>query len=133
MGLPAWLLQALALAGLNEIAKMASTCTFIPRESLSRFLLSSSCFKINKGVSFTYGLEAFQTASFAPGCGVSEFVCEPFKKFSVLSSSVVLLDALCWFSKPYILGAHLSGPGHSGWGAGVGDKTLGPQGKVLYF
>lgn len=48
---------------------------------------------ISQWISFTYGLGAFQIATFALGLEVSEFVLEPFKSgISVPHSLVGLLE-----------------------------------------
>ena len=60
---------------------------------LTDFSLAGRCFKINKCITFTYGLDTFQTVAFVLDCQVGESACKSFKSgISIPYSPLVFLD-----------------------------------------
>lgn len=70
---------------------MVPTSSSVSGESPIKSYPSIRCFWINKSISFTYSLGAFETAAFALGLGASEYVCEPLKsRISIPYAPLVL-------------------------------------------
>lgn len=95
--------------------------------------ISSSCSKFNKWVSLTYGLGTFQTLAFVLGLRASG----PFK--SSFSVSLQFCDSPglspYGFSKPDILGAHLTVAGSKVWGAWCKAQSLysSRESSIIFF
>ena len=95
---------------------MAVPSASVPGESPHRPCPSSRCSKISKYISFTYNLGTFQTAAFAFGPSMSEPVYDPLSyesQFFIVFRPPA--HKLHWYSKPDILGAHLSSTGCLIW------------------
>lgn len=105
---------------------------FCPQRVLTGSGLFGSCFKINKWVSFTYSLDAFQTIPFMLSPRVSESLCQIFKsRFSIFYRSMVLQDIILVGFMCCGLASPTQDPRIGV--LDVGYKSLIPQEKLLYF
>lgn len=97
----------LVLAGYMESAPVTFASIFISGEHLNCPLPLQP--QTSKWISFTYSLVAFQSAVFSLGRRANNTLMSPPRRKSQLSTTLwVAWCPLHWFSKPDILGSHIS-------------------------